>query len=120
MKKIITLALTLLASPAMAQETVTGDELEALLGPHRTVVIRGPGYTAELTLKSSGAGLGSATFDDGKVTKISGAWYISGNQFCRSWDNIDEGKEVCETWVKDGSNKVRVLVDGKEIEEISW
>lgn len=120
MKKVIALALTLLASPAIAQEAMTGAELEAVLGPHRTIVVRGPGYTAELTLKSSGTGVGSATFTDGKVTAIAGVWYIAGNRFCRAWENIDEGEEVCETWVKDGSNKVRVVVDGKEIEEIAW
>ena len=120
MKKAITLALTLLASPAIAQEAMTGSELEAVLGPHKTIVIRGPTYTAELTLKSSGTGVGSATSNDGKVTAIAGVWYIRGNQFCRAWENIDEGEEVCETWVKNGSNKVRVVVDGKEIEEISW
>jgi hypothetical protein len=120
MKKAITLALTLLASPAIAQEAITGAELETLLGPHKTIVVRGPGYTAELTLKSSGTGVGSATSTDGKVAAIAGVWYIAGNQFCRAWENIDEGEEVCETWVRNGSNKVHVVVDGREIEEISW
>lgn len=29
-------------------------------------------------------------------------------------------REVCETWIKDGASKVRVLVDGKEIGVNHW
>jgi len=52
------------------------------------------GLRCELSLKSDGAAAGSA--------------------------KADAGKEVCETWIKDGDNKVRVLVDGKEIGVNHW
>jgi hypothetical protein len=122
MKKVIALALLLVTTPAAAQEAMTGDELEALLGIGKTLTLGGPGaaYSGQVTLKSDGTGSGSAKTADGKDIEIGGVWYIQGNQFCRSWKNVDEGKEVCETWVKNGNNSARVLVDGKEISVASW
>jgi hypothetical protein len=122
MNKVIVLALTLMATPAFAQEAMTGDELEGLLGNRKKIALGGPGagYTGELTLKSDGTGSGAAKTDDGKMIDLVGVWYIEGNQFCRSWKNVDEGQEVCETWVKDGDNKARILVDGKQVGVNSW
>lgn len=122
MRKVIVLALTMIAGSAVAQDAMTGDELEALLGTDRTITLGGPGagYSGQLSLKADGTASGSAKSDDGTVTEIAGVWYIEGDRFCRNWTNIDQGKEVCETWVKDGPNKARVLVDGKEIGVTSW
>jgi hypothetical protein len=122
MLRLTALVFVLLAGSALAQEAMTGDELEALLGDDRTISLGGPGagYTGELALKSDGTATGTAKTDKGEVMQIDGLWYIEGNKFCRTWKSIDGGKEVCETWIKDGENKVRVLVDGKEIGTNHW
>ena len=122
MLKLMVLAFLVFAGPALAQEAMTGDELEALLGDDRTIGLGGPGagYAGELSLKSDGTATGSAKTDAGKVIQLDGVWYIEGGKFCRTWKAVDDGKEVCETWVKDGDNKVRVLVDGKEIGVNHW
>jgi len=122
MLRLMALAFVLFAGPALAQEAMTGDELEALLGDDKTIGLGGPGagYAGELALKSDGTASGSAKTDAGKVIQIDGVWYIEGGKFCRTWKAVDDGKEVCETWIKDGDNKVRVLVDGKEIGVNHW
>ena len=121
MKKALGLALTLIATSALAQEAMTGDELEDLLGKDKSFVLGGPGtgYAGEVVFRSDGTTSGSVKTDDGKVTEIGGVWYIVGNKVCRTWKDVDEGKEVCGTWIKDGDNKARVLVDGKVL-GVSW
>jgi hypothetical protein len=64
--------------------------------------------------------MGEAKTDKGEAIHIDGIWTIEGDKLCRTWKAIDDGKEVCETWIKDGENKVRVLVDGKEIGTNHW
>jgi len=120
--RLMALAFLVFAGPALAQDAMTGDELEALLGDDRTIDVGRPGagYAGELSLKSDGTATGSVKTDAGKVIQLNGVWYIEGNKFCRTWNGIDDGTEVCETWVKDGDNKVRVLVDGKEIGVNHW
>jgi len=122
MSRLMALAFVLCAAPALAQEAMTGDELEALLGDDRTIGLGGPGagYAGELSLKSDGTASGQAKTDAGKVIQLDGVWYIEGDKFCRTWKAVDPGKEVCETWIKDGENRVRVLVDGKEIGVNHW
>ena len=63
---------------------------------------------------------GQAKTDAGEVIQLAGVWYIESDKFCRTWKAVDPGKEVCETWIKDGENKVRVLVDGKQIGINHW
>ena len=122
MLRLMTAVFLLIAGPAMAQDAMTGDELEALLGTDKTILLGGPGagYAGELAAKSDGTASGSAKTDAGKVIQLEGIWYIKDNAFCRAWKGIDDGKEICETWVKDGENKVRVMVDGKEIGVNHW
>jgi hypothetical protein len=120
--RLAALAFVLVAGSALAQEAMTGDELEALLGKDETISLGGPGagYEGELAFKADGTATGTAKTDKGEVIQIDGVWYIEGNKFCRIWKGIDGGKEVCETWIKDGENKARVLVDGKEIGVNHW
>src|SRR5262245_11156820 len=103
MKKVMVFVFAMLATSAIAQDAMTGDELEALL-PDKTFVVAGTDYSGQFILKSDGSAKGSVKSASGKVTDFVGVWYIEGNQFCHSWDN-EGGKEVCETWVKDGPNK---------------
>src|SRR6266508_4210764 len=108
MLRLSVLAFILFIGSALAQEAMTGDELEALLGDDRTNGIGGPGagYTGEIAFKSDGTATGSAKTDKGEVIQIDGVWYIEGDKFCRTWKAVDDGKEVCEIWIKDGENKV--------------
>lgn len=109
-------------SAAYAGETMTGAELTALLSGGKTIKLGGPGtgYAGELTLNADGSGKGKAKTDDGKVLTLTGTWKIKGDQFCPTWQEFNDGKEVCETWEKDGTNRVQVMVDGKSIGVNYW
>jgi hypothetical protein len=105
------------AAPAYsAGKAMTGDELTALLANGKTIMLGGPGtgYSGTLTLNADGTGHGSAQTDDGKThIALDGTWEIRDGKFCRLWKDRDDNKEVCETWVKAGTNKVNVM-DGKK------
>lgn len=122
MKRIIAIALTLIALPAFAEEAMTGNDLEGLLGTDRTITLSrlGTGASGEVAFKSDGTASGTIKREDGKVEQVTGVWYIVGDQFCYTWKGLQAGTEVCETWLKDGPNKVRVLVKGKEVGVNSW
>ena len=109
-------------SAAYAGETMTGAELTALLSGGKTIKLGGPntGYNGELAMNADGTGKGQAKTDGGRVIKIEGTWKIKGDQVCRIWEDLDDGKEVCETWEKDGTNRVQVMVDGKSIAVNYW
>ncbi len=91
-----------------ADKAMTGDELSALLANGKTIHLggKGTGYSGELTLNADGTGAGSAQTDDGKKHfKIEGTWEIRDGAFCRVWHDLDDGKDVCETWVKTGPRR---------------
>jgi hypothetical protein len=101
---------------------MTGAELTALLGNGKSIGLGGPGsgYAGTLILTANGAGKGEVKTDDGTLLTLTGQWRVKGDQFCRTWQEFDGGKEVCETWERDGDNQVRVLVDGKPIGINHW
>jgi hypothetical protein len=84
----------LLAGPAPAEEAMTGDELEALLGDDKTIGPGGPGAGYEWILPSSET-TGSAKTDKGEVIQIDGVWYIERNQLCRTWKAARTAKIRC-------------------------
>ena len=45
---------------------------------------------------------------------------ITDGKFCRIWVDLDDGKEVCETWIKAGPNAVKVFRGKKQIGTNSW
>lgn len=111
------------AGSGFAQDAaMTGPELQALLGTGKTIALGGPGegYTGTLDLNADGTGAGSAKTDAGDLIEISGTWSIKGDTFCRKWEALNDGGEVCETWMPDGPNRVQVIVDGKQIGVNSW
>ncbi len=108
---------------ALADEAgMTGDQLSALLAGGKTIGLGGPGagYDGELVLNADGTGAGQATTSEGDELTLTGTWSIKGDQFCRAWKEFDDGAEVCETWVPDGENRVRVLVNGEEVGVNHW
>lgn len=120
-------ALVVLLSSAVsavaAGKAMTGAELQQLLATGKTLQLgsKEAGYTGDLVLNADGTGKGSAKTNDGKQTfNLEGTWKITGNKFCRTWVDLDKGKEVCETWLKDGDNKVTVMNGKKKIGVNSW
>lgn len=113
----------LAAGPALAQQApMTGAQLQELLGAGKTLALGGPneGYTGTLTLNADGTGEGSAKTDAGDLIEISGTWSIEGDAFCREWEALNDGEEICESWIPDGPNTVQVTVDGKKVGVNSW
>jgi hypothetical protein len=128
MRNVLGLASTLAAALALscavqaAEKRMSGAELSALLANGKTVKLGGPGegYSGELVLSADGKGSGSAKTDGGTVIKIEGAWAVKGDKFCRTWSGLDDGKEICETWVLVGTNKVHVMNGKKKVGVNHW
>lgn len=122
--RLLTLLASLLALPAIAQDgpAMTGKQLTELLAKGATLQLGGDGmgYKGKLTLAADGTGKGSAKTDDGTKITLSGKWRIDGNKFCRTWADLDGGKEVCETWHLTSGRSVQVYVDGKMVGANSW
>jgi hypothetical protein len=111
------------AGHAIADETMTGDQLSDLLAGGKTIMLGGPGtgYSGELVLTADGKGKGGAKTDDGSKTfVIEGTWEIRDDKFCRTWAEISKGKEVCETWIIVAPNKVKVMDGDKQIGVNYW
>lgn len=105
-----------------ADKALKEGDLKALLASGKTFQLggKGMGYSGTLDLSADGAGTGSAKTDDGTVIKISGSWQIKGDKFCRTWKELDGGKEVCETWRLTSPNHVDVFRGKKKIGANSW
>lgn len=113
--------LIVLAASAYAKDmAMKGSELTALLSGGKTINLGGPGesYSGTLTLAADGTGNGSGKENSGAAFTITGTWKIKGDKFCRQW-NINGNKEICETWVMVGPNKVNVM-DGKKKIGVNW
>ena len=100
-----------------ADEAMTGDQLKELLSAGKTIKLGGPGsgYSGELVFTADGKAKGEAKTDDGKKTfRIEGVWEVRDDTLCRTWTELDEGKEVCETWLIVEPKKVTVM-DGDRV-----
>jgi hypothetical protein len=73
-----------------------------------------------IKLTKNGTGKGSATTDAGQIIKLEGTWAIKGDKFCRVWNDLDNGSEVCETWVSTSPRSVDVYNGDKKIGVNSW
>lgn len=120
---IISLAV-IFAVPALAQTkgALSGSQLEALTKDGFNVMLggAGKGYFGNLKLSKNGWGEGSAKTDAGQTIKIEGTWVIRDGKFCRTWKELDRGKEVCETWVAISPRSVDVYNGKKRIGVNSW
>jgi hypothetical protein len=112
------------AQGAFAQSgpPMTGEEMSALTANGVTLQLggKGMGYTGELVLSADGKGEGSATLDNGNTLSIVGTWVIKDDKFCRTWVDLDEGKEVCEIWYKKSDTSVEVFNGDQMIGLNSW
>lgn len=115
-------ALVLAVTAAVAQESMTTEELTALLDGGRELTLggEGHGYVGSLMLNADGTGVGQATTDSGNVINIAGTWHIADGRFCRTWEALDDGQEVCETWIKTSANSVDVYKGDSKLGVNSW
>lgn len=128
MKQItIMLATALMLSGAAfeanaAGKAMKGAELGALLNDGKTVNLggKGEGYSGTLVLAKDGTAKGSVKTDDGTTINLGGTWKIKGDKFCRTWKDLDSGKEVCETWRVKSPTQVEVYVGKKRAGLNSW
>ena len=111
------------AAPAYSKSgALSNSELMQLTENGISLILGGPdlGYTGKLKLTKDGKGRGSATTDAGDKIDIRGTWSIQGDQFCRIWKSLNDGKEVCETWVSTSDRSVDVYNGDKKIGKNSW
>lgn len=101
---------------------LANDDLTALLAGGKTLKLGGEGlgYSGTLTVSSNGTAKGAAKTDGGKEIVINGTWRIEGNRFCRTWETLDQGREVCERWVLVAPNRVEAYNGDKMIGINSW
>lgn len=126
MRKILLLALVFFGTASTVTMAAGKDmkeaELKSLLEGGKTLQLggKGMGYTGSLDIAADGTASGAAQPDSGEKIVLKGKWRIKGNAFCRTWEGMDGGKEVCERWRLVEPNKVEVYV-GKEMTGVnSW
>ncbi|MBS3978510.1 MAG: hypothetical protein KGZ77_01765 [Rhodobacteraceae bacterium] len=109
---------------AFAQDgaPMTTEELTSLTANGVTLTLGGAGmgYTGELALAADGTATGGAKMDNGNTLSIAGTWAIRDGQFCRTWADLDGGKEVCETWIKTSDTSVEVYNGDQMLGVNSW
>ena len=109
--------------PASSPEKqMTGPQLKSLLETGKVLTLgdSAHGYHGELTLNPDGTGKGQAITDRGKKFIIEGTWEIVGDEFCRTWKDMNDGKTVCESWILIKENKVEVHTSAGKIGVNSW
>lgn len=101
---------------------MTEEELSALTANGITLKLggEGMGYQGELALAADGTAKGGAKMDNGNELSIAGTWAIKDGKFCRTWADLDGGKEVCETWIKTSDNSVEVYNGDQMLGVNSW
>ena len=104
------------------EKQMTGPQLKSLLEAGKDLKLGGSGhgYHGNVTLNPDGTGKGQFTTDSGKTIMIDGTWEIVGDEFCRTWKDLDGGKTVCERWILIEENKVEVRTNGKKRGVNSW
>jgi hypothetical protein len=123
-------ALILLAAMATADRAfpaekvpLSGPELDALLAKGLTVsstdMMGGKHYTAHVTYATNGTLSGAVTFPGKAPIDLKGTWKLDGPRLCRTILPF-QPQEVCETWLKSGSNEVTVQVGNTEVAVSRW
>lgn len=110
------------ASHAQSGKPLSSDQLVGLTENGLTLQLggEGMGYKGSLKLSKNGKGKGSATLDNGNKITIAGTWAIKDGKFCRTWSDLDGGKEVCETWYPTSGRSVDVYNGSAKLGVNSW
>src|SRR6185369_5025327 len=128
--KLFRSALILLAAMATADRAfpaekvpLRGPELDALLANGLTVsstdMLGGKHYTAHMTYATNGTLSGAVTFPGKAPIDLKGTWKLDGPRLCRTILPF-QPQEICETWLKSGSNEVTIQVGNTEIGVSRW
>jgi hypothetical protein len=128
--KLFRSALILLAAMATADRAfpaekipLSGPELDALLANGLTVsstdMLGGKHYTAHMTYATNGTLSGAVTFPGKAPIDLKGTWKLDGPRLCRTILPF-QPQEICETWLKSGSNEVTIQVGNTEIGVSRW
>ena len=122
---LILLATMATADRAFPAEMVplTGPELDALLAKGLTVsstdMLGGKHYTAHMTYATDGTLSGAVTITGRAPIDLKGTWKLDGPRLCRTIIPF-QPQEVCETWLKSGSNEVTIRVGNTDMGVSRW
>jgi hypothetical protein len=124
-------ALILLAAMATADRAfpaeklpLTEPELNALLANGLSVsstdMLGGKYFTAHMTYATDGTLSGAVTFSNGRAPiDLKGTWKVEGARLCRTLPPF-QPQEICETWLKSGSNEVTIRVGDTDLGVSRW
>jgi hypothetical protein len=123
---ILLAAVAIAESDAFAAEKVplTEPELNALLANGLSVsstdMLGGKYFTAHVTYATNGTLSGAVTFNNGKAPiDVKGTWRLDGPRLCRTITPF-QPEEICETWLKSGSNEVTIRIGNTDIGVSRW
>ena len=123
---ILLAAVAIADSGAFAAEKVplTAPELDALLANGLSVsstdMLGGKYFTAHVTYATNGTLSGAVTFNNGKAPiDVKGTWRLDGPRLCRTIIPF-QPEEICETWLKSGSNEVTIRIGNTDIGVSRW
>jgi hypothetical protein len=119
---LVTFGVLATASHAQSCKALSTDQLAQLTSKGVTLKLggEGEGYSGSLKLNKNGSAKGGATTDAGDKISIAGKWRIADNKFCRTWSDLNDGKEVCETWCLVSGSSVDVYNGNRKIGVNSW
>jgi|SRR5262245_35931965 len=123
---IVLAAMVTAESDAFSAEKVplTEPELNELLANGLSVsstdMFGGKYFTARMTYATNGTLSGAVTFSNGKPPiEVKGTWKVDGARLCRTILPF-QPEEVCETWLKSGSNEVTIRVGDGDLAVSRW
>jgi hypothetical protein len=123
---LIVLAITTIAgSAAFPAEKIplTGPEMGGLLvkglSVSATDMLGGKNYTGRMTYAANGTLSGTVTFTGKAPIDVKGTWKLDGPRLCRTIVPL-QPQEVCEIWLKTGSNEVTIRVGNTDVGVSRW
>ena len=122
---ILLAAMATAGSVAFPAEKVplTGPELNALLANGLSVsstdMQGGKNFTGQMTYAANGTLSGAITFTGKSPINVKGTWKLDGPRLCRTIAPL-QPQEVCEMWLKSGSNEVTIRVGNADVGVSRW
>jgi hypothetical protein len=84
-----------------------------------TDMLGGKHFTAHVTYATDGTLSGAVTFTGKAPIDVKGTWKLDGPRLCRTIVPF-QPEEVCEVWLKSGSNEVTVRIGNTDIVVSRW
>ena len=82
-------------------------------------MVGGRNFTATMTYAANGTLAGAITFTGKAPTNVKGTWKLDGPRLCRTIVPL-RPQEVCEIWLKSGSNEVTIRVGNADVGVSRW